>query len=270
MASAHFPQLFSPGRIGSLEVPNRIVKSPQTTALGNADGTVSERTIAHYRRIAEGGTGLIMVEYTYIDDDASKSIHGQLGISSPEHIAGLGRLVDTVHSYGARAGLQIEHCGRQKFLGTPPIKAPSALPWPLLYERGAGVPSVLTIEEIGGIVGAFGDAAQRAWMAGFDLVEVHGAHGYLITNFLSPHTNTRTDLYGGTFENRTRFLRQVISDCGRRCPPPSRSRFGSAAVIMNRRESPSTRRSQCRAWPKSSASTRSTSLVATTTRWTGR
>lgn len=216
---APFPNLFNPGRIGTVEIPNRIVKSPQTTGFGNADGTVSEQTIRHYRRLAEGGVGLIVIEYTYIDDIASKSIHCQLGISRPDHVAGLGRLVDEVHAAGARIALQIEHCGRQKFLGTPPIKAPSRIPWPLLYDKTGLVPDELTIDEIAAIVEAFGNAAQRAEQAGFDIVEVHGAHGYLITEFLSPHTNQRTDLYGGPFENRTRLLREVLANITTKISP---------------------------------------------------
>ncbi|ETI70497.1 NAD(P)/FAD-dependent oxidoreductase [Neobacillus vireti] len=205
-----YAKLLSPGKIGSLEIKNRIVKAPQSTGLSNRDGTVSERLVRHYKEIARGGTGLIIVEYTYIDNEASKSAYCQLGISDNEHIAGLSWLVSSIHDEGAKAGIQIEHCGRQKFLGTPPIKAPSRIPWPTLYEQTGNVPEELTIEEIKQIVEDFGDAARRAKIAGFDLVEIHAAHGYLITNFLSPHTNKRTDLYGGTLENRMRILLEVI------------------------------------------------------------
>ncbi|MEH7253795.1 NAD(P)/FAD-dependent oxidoreductase [Neobacillus niacini] len=207
-----YSKLFSPLKIGSLELKNRIVKAPQSTGLSNRDGTVSERLVRHYKELARGGTGLIIVEYTYIDNEASKSAYCQLGISDNEHIAGLSWLVSSIHDAGAKAGIQIEHCGRQKFLGTPPIKAPSRIPWPTLYEQTGVVPEELTIEEIKQIVDSFGDAAKRAQTAGFDLVEIHAAHGYLITNFLSPHTNKRTDLYGGSLENRMRFLLEVIKN----------------------------------------------------------
>ncbi|MEH7247550.1 NAD(P)/FAD-dependent oxidoreductase [Neobacillus niacini] len=207
-----YSKLFSPLKIGSLELKNRIVKAPQSTGLSNRDGTVSERLVRHYKELARGGTGLIIVEYTYIDNEASKSAYCQLGISDNEHIAGLSWLVSSIHDAGAKAGIQIEHCGRQKFLGTPPIKAPSRIPWPTLYEQTGVVPEELIIEEIKQIVDSFGDAAKRAQTAGFDLVEIHAAHGYLITNFLSPHTNKRTDLYGGSLENRMRFLLEVIKN----------------------------------------------------------
>lgn len=207
-----YAKLLSPGKIGNLELKNRIVKAPQSTGLSNRDGTVSERLVRHYKEIARGGTGLIIVEYTYIDNEASKSAYCQLGISDNEHIAGLSWLVSSIHDEGAKVGIQIEHCGRQKFLGTPPIKAPSRIPWPTLYEQTGNVPEELTIEEIKQIVEHFGDAAKRAQTAGFDLVEIHAAHGYLITNFLSPHTNKRNDLYGGSLENRMRILLEVIKN----------------------------------------------------------
>ncbi|NMM26920.1 MAG: FAD-dependent oxidoreductase [Glaciimonas sp.] len=207
-----YPKLFARGRIGTLELPNRVIKAPTSTAMSNMDGTVSERLLRHYREVARGGTGLIIVEYAYVDDIASKSAHCQLGISSDEHIAGLALLAQTIKEQGARAGIQIEHCGRQKFLGTPPIKAASAVPWLALKARSGdkAIPEVLSIAEIEQIVEAFGDATKRAVAAGFDLVEIHGAHGYLITNFLSPHTNKRTDRYGGSLENRMRLLVEII------------------------------------------------------------
>lgn len=210
--------LFRPGTIGNLELKNRVIKSPQTTALSNQDGTVTERLVNHYRRLAEGDTGLIIVEYTYVDDDASKSIHAQLGISRREHIAGLGWLVDEVHAAGAKVGIQLEHCGRQKFLGVQPIKSASEVSWDYVEAQYGERPKAMTVEEIDAVVAAFGDAAQRAQMARFDLVEVHAGHGYLLTNFLSPHTNKRTDDYGGSFENRARILLRVVADIRAKVP----------------------------------------------------
>jgi len=209
-----FPKLSEPGRIGNLVIKNRVVKAPQSTGMSNTDGSVSERLIRHYRELARGGTGLIVVEYAFVDDIASKSAHCQLGISNIEHIPGLAWLADVIKDNGARAGIQIEHCGRQKFLGTPPIKSASAIPWPALMQRVGrdAIPEPLTIEEIAEIEEAFGQAALRAVSAGFELIEIHGAHGYLITNFLSPHTNKRTDLYGGSPENRMRFLLEIVDN----------------------------------------------------------
>jgi len=207
-----FPNLFTPGKIGTLEVKNRIIKAPQSTGMSNVDGSVSERLIRHYRELARGGAGLIIVEYAYVDKIASKSAHCQLGICDNEHIPGLAWLADTIKDNGAKAGIQIEHCGRQKFLGTQPIKSSSRIPWPALLERCGrdAIPEELTIDEILDIVEAFGDAAKRAVDAGFDLIEIHGAHGYLLTNFFSPHTNKRNDCYGGSLENRMRIYIQVV------------------------------------------------------------
>jgi len=221
VTNPYFPHLFSPGRIGRLQLANRIVKAPTSSGMSNMDGTVSERLIRHYRDQASGGVGLLIVEYAFVDNDASKSAHCQLGISTDEHISGLAWLADVIREQGPKAAIQLEHCGRQKFLGTPPIKSASSIPWPSLKQKKgeAAVPSVLSEDEIAQIVRAFGDAARRAKMAGFDLVEIRGAHGYLITNFLSPHTNKRTDRYGGSLENRMRFMIEVIDDIRRKVGP---------------------------------------------------
>ncbi|MBN9748005.1 NADH:flavin oxidoreductase [Amycolatopsis sp. A1MSW2902] len=213
-----FPHLFAPARIGGLELRNRVVKSPQATATANPDGTVTGRTVNHYRALGEGGAGLVMVEYTYVDDDASKSIHGQTGISRRDHVAGLGWLADEVKSTGARIGLQLVHCGRQKFLGTTPMKSASASSWDYVERQYGNRPQPMTADEIHGVVRAFGDAAERAWLARFDLVEVHAGHGYLLTNFLSPHTNDREDEYGGSAGNRRRIVLEIAEEVRRRVP----------------------------------------------------
>lgn len=205
-----YPTLFKPARIGALELKNRVIKAPQLTRMASPDGAVTERMIRHYRELARGGAGLVMVEFAYVDDIASKAAQCQLGASSDEHIPGLAWLADTLGWNGAKAGLQLAHCGRQRFLGTTPIKSASPIPWPALYERTGLLPETLTISEIKGIVEAFGAAATRAVLAGFDVVEIHAAHGYLLTNFLSPHTNKRTDRYGGPLENRMRVLLEVM------------------------------------------------------------
>ncbi|WP_449390847.1 oxidoreductase [Eoetvoesiella caeni] len=210
--------LFKEGRIGKLTLKNRIVKSPQCTALSNPDGTVSPRTVNHYKRLAEGGVGLVLLEYSYVDDDAAKSIHNQIGLSQREHIAGLGWLVDEVHAAGAKVGIQLAHCGRQRLLGTAPIKSASDVSWDKIEQQYGVKPQPMTTSEIEQVVRAFGDAALRAVKARFDLVEVHAGHGYLITNFLSPHTNRRTDDYGVTFENRSRLLLEIIADIRNKIP----------------------------------------------------
>ena len=219
--SKMFPNLFSPAKIGTLTLKNRILKAPQSSGMSNMDGTVSERLVRYYRDQAAGGAGCIVVEYAYVDDIGAKSAHCHLGISSNEHIPGLAWLAENIREMGAAPAIQIEHCGRQKFLGTQPICAPSALPWPKLWDQYGvqAVPHVLTIEEIQDIVHAFGDSALRAKQAGFELVEIHGAHGYLLTNFFSPHTNHRTDLYGGSLENRMRIYVEIVRDVRKKVGP---------------------------------------------------
>ena len=164
---------------------------------------------------------MIIVEYAYVDDIGAKSAHCHLGISNNEHIPGLAWLAENIREQGAVPAIQIEHCGRKKFLGTQPICAPSAIPWPKLWDQYGvqAVPHVLTIEEIQDIFHAFGDAALRAKQAGFELVEIHGAHGYLLTNFFSPTTNHRTDLYGGSLENRMRIYVEIVRDVRKKVGP---------------------------------------------------
>jgi len=154
----------------------------------------------------------VIVEYSWIDLSQQASAC-QLGVAAIDHISGLSFLAQTIQANGARAALQIAHCGAHKWSGIPPIKAPSRVPWEFLRPTGAPAPEELTFEEIQGIVKAFGDAARRTQMAGFDMVEVHATHGYLIEQFLSPRTNKRTDWYGGPLENRMRFFARSGGRC---------------------------------------------------------
>jgi 2,4-dienoyl-CoA reductase-like NADH-dependent reductase (Old Yellow Enzyme family)/thioredoxin reductase len=206
-----FPRLFEPGQIGNVRLKNRLVKAPQHTGLANPDGSVTERLLRHYKELALGGVGMIVVEYAWVDNDASKASPCQLGIASIEHTPGLSLLAQTIKANGAKASIQISHAGRQRFTLAQP-KAASPVPWEELYAAGCPAPLEMTIEEIGEVVKAFGRAARMAQTADFDMVEIHACHGYLISNFLSPHTNRRTDWYGGPLENRMRFLLNVVRE----------------------------------------------------------
>jgi 2,4-dienoyl-CoA reductase-like NADH-dependent reductase (Old Yellow Enzyme family)/thioredoxin reductase len=211
-----FPRLFERGKIGRLEIGNRVVKAATYGALSNPDGSVTDRMIRFYEKVARGGTGLVIVESAWIDKKGSKAAPCSLGVADVEHIPGLASLARAICDSGAKAALQIAHFGRDNFLGITPAKSASRIPMSALgtvaFETfGAEpVPEELTVEEIREVVAAFGDAAKRAQTAGFDLVEVHGAHGTLVTNFLSPATNRRTDMYGGSLQNRMRFLVEVV------------------------------------------------------------
>ena len=214
-----FPKLFEPGQIGNVGLKNRVIKAPQHTGLANPDGSVTDRMIRYYKDVALGGVSMVIVEYAWIDNDASRASPCQLGIANMDHIPGLSLLAQTIQANGAKAAIQISHAGRQKFTLSRPIKAPSTVPWEEIYAAGCPPPEVLTFEEIQQIVKSFGEAAKRAKTADFDMVEIHACHGYLISNFLSPRTNKRTDWYGGSLENRMRFLLEAIAEILRQVGP---------------------------------------------------
>jgi 2,4-dienoyl-CoA reductase-like NADH-dependent reductase (Old Yellow Enzyme family)/thioredoxin reductase len=206
-----FPKLFEPGRIGNIQLKNRVIKAPQHTGLANPDGSVTDRMLRYYKDVASGGVGMVIVEYAWIDNDASRASPCQLGIAGVDHLPGLSLLAQTIQANGAKAAIQISHAGRQRFTLVRP-KAPSTVPWEEIYAQGCPPPEELRFEEIPQIVKSFGQAAKRAQIADFDMVEIHACHGYLISNFLSPRTNKRTDWYGGSLENRMRFLLEVIAE----------------------------------------------------------
>jgi 2,4-dienoyl-CoA reductase-like NADH-dependent reductase (Old Yellow Enzyme family)/thioredoxin reductase len=202
-----FQKVLEPIQIGQMEVRNRLVMSPMVTNYADFDGSVNERIKAYHQTRAKGGVGLIIVEATYVHP-SGKGFQNQLGIYKDEMIPGLKSLTEAVHSYGAKIAVQLYHAGRQttsKVTGMS-IVAPSPIPCPVKQE----MPKELSVDEIKELVEAFGQAARRAKEAGFDAIEIHGAHGYLLNQFLSPYSNKRTDEYGGTFENRMKFPLEVV------------------------------------------------------------
>lgn len=201
-------RLFEPIQIGTLHVKNRIVMPAMGTGFGNQDGTVSERLIQYYVERAKGGVGLIIVEFTCVAR-GGRSMDRQLCVWGDEFIPPLKNLVDAVHMHGARIALQLHHAGRQTnkgVAGSQPIAA-SAIPCPLVRE----MPREATVQEIEAIVLAFGQGARRAREAGFDAIELHGGHGYLIDNFLSAYSNKRTDHYGGDLERRMNLALEAVA-----------------------------------------------------------
>jgi 2,4-dienoyl-CoA reductase-like NADH-dependent reductase (Old Yellow Enzyme family)/thioredoxin reductase len=218
-----YPRLFEKGKIGRLTLENRVIKAPTFGCLANPDGSVTDRLINYYEEVAGGGVGLVIVESASIDKKASGGTPGGISIPDVEHIPGLASLARAIHDIGPLAGIQIGHSGRDKFHTGQPAKAPSRVPWtdPNPWEGGTSpaAPEELTIEEIREIVAAFGDAAKRAESAGFDMVEIHGAHGMLVTNFLSPAINRRNDLYGGNLQNRMRFVIDVVRNIRSKVSP---------------------------------------------------
>ncbi|NLO89224.1 MAG: FAD-dependent oxidoreductase [Clostridia bacterium] len=209
-----FDSLFQPGRIGTMEVKNRLVMPPMSTRLASVNGEVTKELIAYYAERAKGGVGTIIVEYSYIDEFESKAAICQLGVQSDHHITGLNELAEAIQSYGAKAVLQLAHGGRQTDpgkMGMDPV-GPSAIPDPLT-SAAMGRPNwvrELDQEEIQEIIESFAEAARRTKMAGFDGVELHGAHGYLLCQFLSPFSNRRNDMYGGDLEGRARMPLETV------------------------------------------------------------
>jgi len=204
-----YPHLFQPFQIGNITLKNRLVMSPMTMNYATEEGFATERLIGYYVERAKGGVGLIIVEGTFFTPEG-KGYRNQLGLSSLKHAEKLRELTKAVHGLNndTKIFIQIHHAGRRahaEVSGYQPV-APSPVP----VDPGAEIPRALTKEEIKGLVQAHIEAAVRAQDAGFDGVDIHCAHGYLIPSFFSPLSNRRSDEYGGDLSGRTRFLLEII------------------------------------------------------------
>lgn len=198
--------LFSPFTIKNITLKNRIVMSPMCMySATNQQGFLEDFHFTHYISRAVGQVGLIILEATAVTPEGRIS-YEDLGIWDDEHIQKLSELVQKIKQYGAKTGIQLAHAGRKAMVDED-IYAPSAIPFDDMK-----TPKEMSKEDIKKTVDAFRKGAIRAKKAGFDIIELHGAHGYLINEFLSPLTNTRNDEYGGTLQNRYRFLKEVIQN----------------------------------------------------------
>ncbi|MCX5076794.1 NADH:flavin oxidoreductase/NADH oxidase [Streptomyces sp. NBC_00513] len=222
-APAAFAALFQPRTIRSVTIPNRVWMAPMcqysAEATGPAVGAAGPWHFAHYAARAVGGTGLIIQEATAISPEGRISPY-DLGIWNDTQVEALRPITAFLKSQGTISGIQLAHAGRKASTERPwkggrsvgpeghgwLPDAPSALP----FHEGDPIPHELTVEQIHEVTAQFADAARRSLEAGFEIVEIHGAHGYLIGQFLSPRSNHRTDEYGGSFENRTRFALEVV------------------------------------------------------------
>lgn len=214
-AGRRFEHLFREACIGRVELKNRIVYPAQVTLFGTEDGYVTERLIEYHKAKARGGVGLIIVEATCVESPRGKVVPRQLRIDDDRYIVGLAELAEHVHRLGCKIVLQLHHAGRATNListGGAQLVAASEVP---CFPRG-GFPRALQEEEVEALEEKFGEAGRRARDAGFDGVEIHGAHGYLIANFLSPFTNKRVDKYGGNVDGRVRFAANVIRSVRRK------------------------------------------------------
>ena len=206
--------LFSPFTIRGKTIKNRTVVPAMVTDFCTDEGKATDRYIAYHEAKAKGGFGLIITE-DYAIDPRGRGFKNVAGLWNDEQIESHSRLPARVHQYGATILAQIYHCGRQTnrdAIGCAPV-APSPIPCPF----GTDIPEELSIAEIMSLVEKYGDTALRAKKCGFDGVEIHGGHGYLITQFMSPYSNKRVDEYGGSFQNRLRFALEVIENVRAKC-----------------------------------------------------
>ncbi len=199
-------KLSEPGRIGDLEIKNRLVMAPMISNLANPDGCTNENHIAYLAERAKGGTGLIITEYSYVNNLNSRGSRNQSGVYNPDFIPKYRRLTERVHSHGSKIFMQLVHAGGKAFLNTN-REGPLA---PTATDYVGYTPREMTSQDIENVKDDFLRAARFVKDAQFDGIELHGAHGYLIQEFLSPALNKRTDRYGGSFENRLRFPQEIV------------------------------------------------------------
>ncbi len=198
--------LFDKIKIRNLELKNRVVMSPMCMYNAKDDGIATSFHTEHYATRAAGGVGLIITEATAISPEGRIS-HQDLGIWNDEQAQGLKKVIQRIHSYDCKIGIQIAHAGRKSETSETPL-APS----PIRFSENYNMPKELSIDDIKKVKQEFLDAVIRSINAGFDVIELHGAHGYFINEMLSPFTNKREDIYGGSFENRARFLLELVQE----------------------------------------------------------
>lgn len=200
-------KLFSNIKIKNLDLKNRIVMAPMCMVVADEQGYANDWHVIHYGTRAIGGTGLIILEATAVES-RGRIKSGDLGVWDDSHIEGLKKIVESSKNLGAKIGIQLAHAGRKCQVESEKIIAPS----PIAFDNTYPTPEEMTIDDIKTVINSFKEGARRANEAGFDAIEIHGAHGYLINEFLSPLTNKRKDEYGGSLENRVRFLREIIRE----------------------------------------------------------
>lgn len=200
-------KLFTRFQIKNMDLKNRIVMPPMCMYSADDDGNPGDWHFTHYTARAVGGAGLIIFEATGVESRGRISDR-DLGLWKDEQIEGLKRIVEACKKHGAKVGVQLGHAGRKSEALSEACIAPSSIAFSDKYR----VPVEMTKDDIKKVKSAFREASRRANKAGFDVIEIHGAHGYLVSEFLSPLTNKRTDEYGGSEENRARFLKEILQE----------------------------------------------------------
>lgn len=204
--------------IGTISLKNRVVVPPMASQTANLDGHVTAQTLQHYLKLSSSNASMIMAEYTYVHPSGKSEIN-QLGISSDEHISGLKKLAKVIKKSGAIPAIQLTHAGGKsnKEISGGRLVSPSAISVPVKGSK-LELPEAANLADIKLLKESFFKAAQRAFDAGFEVVEIHAAHGYGMNQWLSPLTNKRTDDYGGRLENRFRLLIEIITLIKRAIP----------------------------------------------------
>lgn len=200
-------KLFENIKIKDMELGNRIVMAPMCMYSSDESGYVKDWHYIHYATRAIGGVGLIILEATAVEKRGRIS-NRDLGIWEDSHIEGLSRIVNICKEHGSKVGIQLGHAGRKCEVESEKIISPSSI----AFNKNYPIPNKMDQDTIDEVINSFKEGAIRADRAGFDTIEIHGAHGYLINQFLSPLTNKRQDEYGGSLKNRTRFLKNIIKE----------------------------------------------------------
>ena len=214
---SNYQHIFTPLTVKNMTIKNRIVMMPMGTNYGEQNGEMSFLHINYYKERAKGGTGLIIVENASVDSPQGSNGTTQLRIDHDNYLPRLYKFCEEIHKYGTCIAIQINHAGASAVSARTNMQPFSASDIP--SKEGGEIPRPLSVEEIHHIVKKYGEAAKRAQAAGFDAVEIHAGHSYLISQFLSPLTNKRTDEFGGSVENRTRFCRMVIEEVRKQVGP---------------------------------------------------
>jgi len=233
MKHPNYPHLFTPIRIGNFTVPNRVCHVPTDISSANADGSVNRRVITYHAQVAKGGCGLIIVGASSPDKATGRPTVTCMCVDEDPLIPGLGELAEAMHRHGARCAVQIQHPGRQAAwprkdlisASDQLVDLPGSAGHEVVYAEEVAKGKAIreaTVDEIYDLVDKFAEGAWRVQQAGFDCVELHGAHGYMIAQFMSPYVNKRTDRFGGSFLGRMRFVLEIIhrirTKCGRDFP----------------------------------------------------
>lgn len=205
---------FSDIEVANKTLNNRIVVPPMASQTADENGIATQDTIEHYTRLAASGAGLVMVEYSFVHE-SGRSEPNQLGAHSDDCIQGMREIAKQIHAFGAKAGFQLTHCGGKAQLDVcPELMGPSGITVPA-YDRTLPKPMSMSRKDILMWQQTFIDAAIRVEQAGFDFVELHCAHGYGLNQVLSPITNQRSDEYGGSLQNRTKLVADIVSEIKR-------------------------------------------------------